>query len=564
MLISLHIENVAVIKKIDIDFASGFTALTGETGAGKSIIIDSIGLLLGRRAEKELIRNGESALMVSGLFGGFTDEALTVFTELGVAPDEEGNLFIQRNLSIDGKSQIKIGGRTVSISLLKLLAPHLITVHGQNDTRSLADPSSHLAIIDAYASNKFLLKEYQELYAEYTCCEKELEGLYKKEHERERLVQMYEYQINDIDAMALHDGEEEELVERKMKIKNSERLTKYATFTFKALKGSEKGSVSYLLDKSAQALSQISDCFPKCQEFSEKLNDFLYQIDDIAENVYSIIDDVTEDPDDALNEIESRLDKISKLKRKYGLTVKDILNFREKTAEELEKIKNADQIIEKLEKQKEDAYKKALSVANKLHKARRDASKLLEKTVKETLDFLDMPGVTFYVDIKEEFKNGNKVLNKHGTDNVELFISANKGAEAQPLAKIASGGELARIMLAIKSALANDSEAATLIFDEIDAGVSGKTARKIGIKMLALSKNCQIFSVTHSAQIASLADTHLLIKKTTDDDSTVTTVAALDNDGRVAELSRILGGIKVTESQKKAAEDMLKEKEVYN
>ena len=564
MLISLHIENLAVIKCIDIDFFDGFMAMTGETGAGKSIIIDSINLLLGAKADKELIRTGESSAMVSGVFRNLSEATYDILRENGVSDDGEGNILIQRTVSADGRSSIKINGRTVTLTVLRDVASALVSIHGQSDTAALSDENYQLNLIDMYAGTEALISEYKEHFSRFEKIRQEKRELMAKEHERERLSEILSYQINDIDSYSLHDGEEEELVERKMKIKSSERILKNAGFAFKALKGSEKGSVSFLLDKSATALEQISDVVGEFSEYSEKMREILYQVEDIAEEVYAQISDMDDNPDDALNEIESRLDKISKLKRKYGHTVKDVLEFRERAAEELQALENSDELIKKLEKEELSAYDEALKIAEQIHAKRVLAAGKIETEVKKTLEFLDMPKVVFFISVTEELEEGKKRLSPTGYDTVTFFISANRGVDPQPLSKVASGGEMARVMLALKSVIADKDGTKTIVFDEIDAGVSGKTARKIGIKMQSLSKNTQILAVTHSAQIASVADVHYLISKSDVNGATETAVNLLDRDGRIAELSRILGGIAVTEAQKKAAIDMLDEKSDYN
>ncbi len=560
MLNSLHIENLAVIKCIDIDFKHGFTALTGETGAGKSIILDGINLLLGAKADKELIRTGETQAMVSGLFADVNPSSFAALAELGISPDDDGNILIQRTLSQDGRSSVKINGRAATLSVLKMVSAGLVSIHGQGDTIALTDSETQLDLLDLYSDNGEILAHYKDAYLNLDAIRKEISEITEKAKEKERLSEILEYQIKDIDSYALHIGEEEELVERKIKIKNSEKITKNAGFAFKALKGSEKGSVSFLLDRSATALEQISDVLPKFSEYAENLRDFLYQIDDIAEYVYSEISDMDTDPDEKLNSIESRLDKISKLKRKYGYTIKDILEFRDKAKSELDALDNFDNVIKKLAADESEAYKKALSLAEELHERRKTAAIKIEDKVKNTLEFLDMPKVVFFTSIKEEFILGKKALMPKGSDFVEFYISANRGAEPQPLSKVASGGELARVMLALKSVIADRDGISTVIFDEIDSGVSGKTARKIGLKMLELSENMQLFTVTHSAQIASLADVHYLISKSDVNGLTQTKINELDREGRIKELSRILGGIDVTDSQIAAAIDMLDKK----
>ena len=563
MLLSLHIENVAVIKNIDFDFTPGFMVLTGETGAGKSIVIDSINLLLGAKAERELIRHGESYAMISGLFGDLSDYTVEKLGEIGIGIGEDGTILVQRTIGADGKNKITFNGRSVSLAVLKSVMPYLVSIHGQSDTTSLVNSKNHLELIDVYAGCSELLAEYREAFSLYESARREKLELIKKAREGERIKEILEYQIKDIDSVGLHSGEEEELVEKKVKIKNSEKITKNSEFVFKALKGSERGSVSYLLDRSISALSQLSDVVPAFSEYSERLRDMLYQVDDISEEVYAILSEIDDDPTATLNEIESRLDKISKLKRKYGLTIDEVLAFRERAFAEYEALENSDEMIKQLSKKEREAYEKALGLADKLHEIRVDAAKSLETQVKETLEFLDMPKVVFFASIKESFEAGEKVLNKDGSDIVEFYISANRGAEPQPLSKIASGGEMSRIMLALKSVISDKDGIPTVIYDEIDAGVSGKTARKIGIKMLSLSKNTQLFCVTHSAQIASLGDIHFLISKSDVHGATETSVKVLDDDGRIAELSRILGGIDVTDSQRAAAKDMLNERSDY-
>ncbi len=564
MLYSLHIENIAVIKSGDFDFSTGFMVLTGETGAGKSIVIDSINLLLGAKGGRDMIRTGESAAMVSGLFGELSDFTLEKLSDVGISPAEDGTILVQRSISIDGKTKILVNGRSVGIAMLKSIMPYLVSVHGQTDTANLVNARNHIELIDLYSGLDELLNTYRAAFFEYEQIKKEKNEIIKKSHEGERIKEILEYQINDIDSAALHSGEEEELVDKKVKIKNSEKIIKNSEFTFKALKGSERGSVSYLLDRSVTALSQLSDVVPQFEGYAETLRDMLYQIDDIAEEVYSVISDIDDDPSRTLNEIEARLDKISKLKRKYGLTIDEVLTFREKAYAEYQSLANSDEVIRELSEKETVAYNKALELANRLHDIRTEAAKGLEKSIKETLEFLDMPKVVFFASIKESFDGGEKILNRDGSDSVEFYISANRGAEPQPLSKIASGGEMSRVMLALKSVIADRDGIPTVIYDEIDTGVSGKTARKIGIKMLNLSKNTQLFCVTHSAQIASLADSHFLIRKADYDGVTETRVAELDYDGRVGELSRILGGIDVTDAQRAAAVDMLEERKQYN
>ncbi|MBO5314864.1 MAG: DNA repair protein RecN [Clostridia bacterium] len=563
MLLSLHIENIAVIKCVDFDFSRGFVVLTGETGAGKSVVIDSINLLLGGKTERELIRTGAEQAMVSGLFGDLSERVVNELASVGVSPAEDGSILVQRTITASGQSRININGRAVSLAVLKAAMPHLVSVHGQSDTAYLVNSKNHIELLDIFANTSALTSEYRIAYDKLEKIRGEIRRVEEAAAEGERMREILEYQIKDIDSAALKSGEEDELIDKKLKLKNSEKIIKNSEFVYKALRGSEKGSVAYLLDRSSTALAQIADVTPGFAEYSERLRDVLYQIEDIAEEVYATISDIDSDPEETLNNIESRLDKISKLKRKYGLTIDDVLAFRDKCQSELDLMQNSEERLFDLKKEEKEALGNALSLADKLHKARKEALGDLEGKVKATLEFLDMPKVVFFVSVKETFKNGEKLLSKDGFDTVEFYISANRGAEPQPLSKIASGGELSRIMLALKSVIADKDGVPTVIYDEIDAGVSGKTARKIGIKMLELSKSSQLFCVTHSAQIASLADRHFLISKSDINGATETSVKTLDYEGRVSELSRILGGISVTDAQRAAAVDMLEEKKEY-
>jgi DNA repair protein RecN (Recombination protein N) len=562
MLHSLHIENIAVIKRVDLEFSEGFMVISGETGAGKSIIIDSINLLLGAKADKELIRHGESSATVSALFTDLSALTVNQCIEHGIALDEDNNLLIQRTVSLEGPSGVKINGRTVNLAVLKQIAPGLINVHGQSDTGALADAEKHIDLVDVYANLTDVKAKYQEIYGRLEKTRKSIQDITAKEAERERLKEMLSYQIKDIDSLKLHDGEEEELIDKKVKIKNSEKIIKNSEFVYKALRGSEKGSVAFLLDRSITALSQLAGVIPAYSEYSDKLREALAGVEDVAEEVLASLDDFDSDPTVTLNEIESRLDKISKLKRKYGFTVKDILEFRDKAKAELDTLENYEETIQTLQKEEARLYSEALAVADELHESRIAAAEELKVKICDILEFLDMPGVVFYANIGVGEKDGKKILNGDGYDSVQFYLSANKGAEAQSLAKIASGGEIARVMLALKSVIADKDGVSSVIFDEIDTGVSGKTARKIGLKMRSMSRGLQIFCVTHSAQIASLADIHFLISKSEVNGKTQTSVRTLDYDGRVKELSRILGGINVTDAQRAAAIDMLNETEI--
>lgn len=560
MLASLHIENVAVIRSIDVDFSAGFSVLTGETGAGKSIIIDSMACLFGEKMERDLIRTGETSAWVSGLFTDLSPAAVAKIAEHGVYPDEEGNILVQRNISLDGKSQSKINGRTVTLSIIRAIMPSLLSIHGQNDTRALADSDTQRNLLDVYASNQELKRAYKPLYEAFSAVCTEIEELSKSTAEKEQKLEMLTYQLREIDAAKLRPGEEEQLVDKKVKLKSREKILKNTEFAYKALRGSEKGSAAYLIDKSAMALSQLSEVLPECAEYAEKLRDVLDAVSDVGEEAYAIFEETEDGEHLDINDIEARLDLISKLKRKYGLTLNAVLAYREKIASEIEMLSSSDLRLSSLRKEAEIKYASALEVARKIHARRVEYGEKLRQEIKETLGYLDMPKVEFTVDIRVK-ENGDKaILSPSGVDTVEFFISANAGLDPMPIGKIASGGELARIMLAVKCALSAADDIGTVIFDEIDAGVSGKTARKIGFKMRELSAVSQVLSVTHSAQIASLGDTHFRIDKRDVCGKTETRVQTLDREGRIAEISRILGGLQVTDAQRAAAIDMIDER----
>lgn len=560
MLASLHIENVAVIKCVDIDFRQGFTVLTGETGAGKSIIIDSINFLLGNRTPRDIIRAGESRALVSALFTDIPEGAAKALSELGIYPDEYGSIMLQRVMTDDGRTQSKLNGRTITVSLQKDLARFLINIHGQHDNQQLLQKGSHTMLLDSYAKCPELLSEYEKVYVQMTEIRSKIEKLSRDDAESARLTEILKFQIADIEAAKLRVGEEEKLESDKAKIKNAENITRQAGFTYKALRGSEKGSISYLLERCSSALSGISDVIPDAGEISEKLINYKYEIDDIAETVLSFLGDTDSDPTERLNRIEERLDIIYRLKRKYGKDINEILSFKSDAVQRLEKLENSEQIIADLERELSNIRKEAAHRASLLTAARKEAADRMTDEISEVLRFLDMPKVTFEVSIKP-FANtdGSDKFTKTGADDIEFRISANPGEPPDSLSKIASGGELSRIMLAIKSVLAEGDGVGTIIFDEIDTGVSGRTAQKIGIKLKNIASETQVICVTHSAQIASLAHNHYVIEKSEHNGRSETAVRPLNREGRIDEVARILGGINITEAQRTAAAEMIEE-----
>ncbi len=557
MLSSLHIENVAVIKELDVDFDRGFTALTGETGAGKSIIIDSINLLIGGKLHRELIRSGEKRAVVSGIFTDVSDSVREKLSELGLSAEEDGSLMLQKSITDDGRTAVKLGGRTITASMQKALASALINIHGQNDSLQFLTKSSHAGLLDAFAEDSRELFEYKEAYDEYAELVNRLRETESGDKEKNRLIEIYRFQISEIDALKLKEGEEELLEAECARLRNIEKIKKQTSFAFRVLHSSEKSaSVTYLLDRAAQSLVSIADVIPEASELSEKLKNYRYEIEDIALTVEGFSSDGYDgDPTARLNKLEGRLDAISKLKRKYGSDIAEILKFRNETAEKLADIEQSEDRIaecrEKLSSVKALLEEKAL----KLRKKRVSAAEMMRDRITEVLVFLDMPKVRFDVSILPTEPQRN------GFDDIEFLVSTNAGEPLKPMIKIASGGELSRIMLAMKSVLADKDAVETLIFDEIDTGISGGTSRKVGVKLKSISRSAQVICVTHSAQIASLADNHFKIGKSESEGRAFTSLTLLDREGRIEETARILGGIEVTEAQRNAAREMIKEGE---
>ncbi len=559
MLTSLHIENIAVIKNADIDMKKGFTVLTGETGAGKSIIIDSINFLMGNRSGKELIRNGEESALVSALFTDIGKTAAESLLELGITPDENGELFLQRTQNHDGKSQIKINGRTFPASILKEAAGFLINIHGQHDSKALLENKYHIDLLDSYADNRELLDEYKLYYQKMNELNEMIRSISISEGEKERLTELLSYQIKDIDNAKLKVGEEEKLLARESVLRNGERVSKQVRFVYKALYANEKGvTASTLARKSADALNSLSDVLPEAADMAKKLENFAYEMEDIAISAKEAAGDISLDPVLELDEVQKRLDVIHKLKRKYGSTIEEILEYREKIANELENIENSSDRIEELKRELSGEQKKAKVLAERIRERRKNASSEIEEQVSDCLAFLEMPKVSFKVSLEKTEKFGPK-----GIDDVCFLLSANPGEPLKQLSKIASGGELSRIMLAIKSVLREKESTGTVIFDEVDAGVSGKTSQKIGIKLKSTSETCQVVCITHSAQIAALADAHLFISKAERNGRMETDVRLLGYDDRIYELARIMGGQEITKTLLSGAKELLDTSKKY-
>ena len=557
MLLSLHIENVAVIKCVDIDFEMGFTALTGETGAGKSILIDSIGFLLGARGDRELLRTGEEKAVVSAMFGDLGEDCCRLLAENELAPDEDGNLLLTRMLGADGRTQCKVNGRAVGTYTLRAVAPSLISIHGQSDNLQLLKSENHLSMLDAYAENKTARDTYAAAYAAMQDARRALEVLQMSDAEKQKKTETLTHTVQLLESAKLHAGEEEKLLAERKIVADAERISRQTSFVYRALRDAEKGNAAYILDRCAAALTQIADTVPRAGELAARLGDMKYEIEDIADTVYDFTGDIGDDPAARLDRIESRLDKLDKLKKKFMTDEAGLLEKLAAAKQELVALSDLSDETARAQKALDEKTAAAVAAAEVLTASRRAAAERLVPLVSGELAFLDMEKVRFLTDIRPA------ALSATGADAVEFLISANPGEEPRPIAKIASGGELARIMLALKSVFADSFGVQTVIYDEIDAGVSGKTARKIGIKLKKSAQGTQTICVTHSAQIASLADRQLLIQKQVVGTRTETQVAEITGEDRVREIARILGGVTVSETMRSSARELIEEGKKY-
>ena len=556
MLQSLHIENIAVIKRLDLDLREGFSVLSGETGAGKSIILDSINLLLGNRVSRELIRTGESRATVSAVFSELDAATVAAVEGMGFFC-EEGELMISRTIGTDGRGGARVNGQAGPIAMQRELGRLLINIHGQNDNQRLLQKSSHAALLDAYAHDESELDAYRAAYRDFCACREALRECDRDAASAAQLKDVLEFQIKEIGAAHLKVGEEEKLTRERDKLQNIEKIAKQVKFTHYALQGSEK-SASVLLERAAASLRQITGVVPECEALAERLISCRYEIEDIAETVREIGGDgLNEDPTELLNRIESRLDTITKLERKYGADITAVLAHRDRAKEKLEALTDADGHREKLQAALAAAEMSLKAAAAALTAARRRAREGMTAQIGEVLRFLDMPRVHF--DVRIAPVEGKEPYRPDGGDDVEFLISTNPGEPLLPMIRIASGGELSRIMLAIKSVLSGADGVPTVIFDEVDTGVSGKTSRKIGIKLKQTACGAQVLCVTHSAQIVSLADHHYYIYKEENEGRTETRLRELTGDERIEEIARILGGMQVTDAQRESARELMKE-----
>ena len=547
MLRLLHIENIAVIEQADILFEDGFNVMTGETGAGKSIVIDAISAILGERAYRDMIRTGMNKASVRAVFDRVPK--LDWFSENDIPYEDE--ITVQREIFLDGKNLCKVNGLPVSVSVLKKLGLQLINIHGQHDSAALFDENYHLSFLDDYACNEQLLEEYGEKYRAMQSLKHEIEHLSMDEGEKLRRMETLKYQIDEISRAELTIGEDEALESKRKLAQNAEKLADGLQDAALGLDGDDdtEGAAA-MLAQAERALSKIARFDESLSQIHDLVADLMYQAQDAAEQVKDRIYSLSYSADE-LERIEERLDTIHRLRRKYGATCEDILAYLERAKKELDEIEFADERMEQLQRKLQKAEQEACAMAQRLREARKQASVTLTERVLKELSDLDMKKVQFACQFTET------ELSQNGADAVAFYMSANLGEALKPLNKVASGGELARIMLAMKNALAERDHVPTLIFDEVDTGVSGRAAQHVAEKLRAVSKNKQVLCVTHLPQLAALADTHFLIEKSEHDGRTFTAVTPLDFEGRKRELARIIGGSSITETTLQSAAEML-------
>ncbi len=548
MLSHLHIENIAVIECADISFDAGFNVLTGETGAGKSIVIDAISAILGERAYRDMIRTGANKASVQGVF---TDvPQLSWFEDNGVPYDSE--IIINREIYLDGKNICRVNGSLVTVSILRNLGIQLINIHGQHDSASLFDEDNHLLYLDAFGENGAQLEQYTQLFEQVSSLRNEIRRMSMDESEKLRRMETLRYQIEEIGKAELEPDEDERLEARRKILQNAEKLSDGMNTAVACLYGDDDtdGAAS-LLAEAERELARLSRYTDAYGQIHEKVADLMYQVQDVAEELRDARDDLSYSADE-LEQIESRLDVIHRLRRKYGASCQDILDYLQRAKDELDEIEFSDDHIERLKAKLAKAEQAATESAMQMRNRRQEAAKRLSKRILDELAQLDMPKVQFVCHFTET------ELTAKGADSVAFYMSANAGEALKPLNKVASGGELARIMLAMKNVLAEQDQVATLIFDEVDTGVSGRAAQKVAEKLRSVAVTKQVLCVTHLPQLAALASTHFLIDKQERSGRTYTTVVPLDIEGRKRELARIIGGANITETTLQSALEMLR------
>ncbi len=550
MLTNLYIENIAVIEKTSVDFAKGLNVLTGETGAGKSIIIDSINAVLGSRTSRDLIRNGCESAFVSAEFTDPSEQAAEILREYGFEP-EDGVVILQRELKLSGSGKCRINGRPTTAAVLKAVGVYLINIHGQHESYELMSPELHINYIDKLGENEAELTEYQTAYKKYKSLKSELEKAQYDEAERERRMNLLKYQVDELEAADMYAGEYEELIEQRTVIENKEKIASALSEVKELLNGGDEtdGAIQSL-EGACSSIDEITSVYSDAVSISERLNNAVYELEDCYNEVVAM-SETADGEVESLEEIEDRIDLIHKLSRKYGTTIEEMLDFLDKARKELDYLEKYEENRESLAADCKRARQKAQELAEKLSEKRRATSVSFSSEVKKEMSFLDMPDVELVV------RQERCELDKNGCDNIEILISTNPGEDPKPVAKIASGGELSRMMLAIKNVLADKDDIDTLIFDEVDTGISGSASQKVGLKLKEVSGSQQVLCVTHQAQIAALADSHYKIAKKVTDGKTYTSVTPLDHEGRRNELARIIGGVEITQTTLDYAEEML-------
>ena len=556
MLSLLHIENIALIQSADIRFEPGFNVLTGETGAGKSIVIDSIGAVLGERTSRELIRTGAKSALVTAVF---TQVPTLPWLEENGLPTGEEELLLQRELQGDGRNVCRIDGKLVTVAQLRELGRQLLNIHGQHDGQQLLDPASHLGYLDQFGGCQPLLESYQEAYRKWHDIRREMDKLQMDEAERSRRVDTLNYQIQELERAQLKAGEDEELSARRTLLRSAGRLMEAVQSAEFALSGDEdRDGACSLIAQAEGEVQGVSSISPELGELSEKLTALRCAADDAADTLRDLSRSFDFSPGE-LDQVEERLDLLYRLRKKYGPTVEDMLSYLDRCRKELDQIQYADDTLARLEKDLKKAQKEAARRGEVLSQARREAAGALQARVQEELRQLDMPKVQFQTEFTP--KGGEAGMDETGLDEVQFLMSANLGEALKPIQKVASGGELARIMLALKNVLAEGDQIGTLVFDEVDTGVSGRAAQKVAEKMAQVARGKQVLCVTHLPQIAAMADTHFSVQKGEREGRTYTRLERLDRSQRREELARLIGGASITPSLLESAEELLRQAE---
>ena len=556
MLELLHIENIAIIERADIAFGSGFNALTGETGAGKSIVIDALGAVLGQRTSRELIRTGAEKAFVSATFGG-VPAALPGLEENGLAPEEDGTLLLQRELYGDGKNVCRVSGRPVTVAQLRRIGASLLNIHGQHDGQQLLDEEQHLVYLDRFGRVDAELAAYRECYDAWRATRREMDALKMDEAEKARRVDMLHHQIDELERADLQEGEEETLLARRNILRNGEKFLSAISAADGCLNGGDEslGAVS-AIKEAEDALRGLRSLGDEFVELSDRLESLRCEAYDLAETIRDKKDEYDFSPQE-LDAVESRCDQLYRLKKKYGSSVEEMLSYLERSREELDRIEYADDRLAQLAEKCTAQERAAREAARALTDKRRAAAKELETRISRELSELDMPKLRFSIDFQE------KELSEDGTDTVEFLMSANVGEDLRPIRKIASGGELSRIMLALKNVLAEQDSVMTMVFDEVDTGVSGRAAQRVAEKLARLSRTRQVLCVTHLPQLTAMADVHFGVEKGEENGRTLTRVRELDRAARRAEIARMSGGDHPSETMLSGAEEMLSAAESF-